>query len=189
GNFKKWQSVKPEYRDDRFDTMARHHTEWGHKSIYTNTTGRNDFVVLKVAYDAKNVYFYARTQTPITGFGEPDWMLLLINTKRRGSKGWEGFNYIVNRRVLNHRVTMLEKCSGGWNWQPAARLQYRVRGCEMELAVPRSALGLTGGKPAILDFKWMDNVAAEKDMLNLYRNGDTAPNGRFRYRFWTKDEG
>jgi hypothetical protein len=29
----------------------------------------------------------------------------------------------------------------------------------------------------------MDNVNATSDALNLYRNGDTAPNARFKYRF------
>jgi hypothetical protein len=29
----------------------------------------------------------------------------------------------------------------------------------------------------------MDNAQASSDVLNLYRNGDTAPNARFKYRF------
>jgi hypothetical protein len=52
----------------------------------------------------------------------------------------------------------------------------------MEIGVTRALLGLKNG-PVTFDFKWMDNVDAATDPLNLYRNGDTAPNARFKYRY------
>lgn len=94
----------------------------------------------------------------------------------------EGFDFVVNRSVKSARTTVLERSRGGWDWSAVADVEYRVRGCEMELAVPRAALGLARG-PVALDFKWADNCQLEEGPLNLWVNGDTAPGGRFRYRY------
>jgi hypothetical protein len=51
----------------------------------------------------------------------------------------------------------------------------------MELAIPRSALGLTKF-PATLDFKWADNVQQTGEWSDFTLNGDAAPNNRFNYR-------
>jgi hypothetical protein len=34
-----------------------------------------------------------------------------------------------------------------------------------------------------LDFKWADNVQSPGDVMDLYTSGDTAPEGRFMYRY------
>jgi hypothetical protein len=54
----------------------------------------------------------------------------------------------------------------------------------MHLAVPREALGLTQD-PVTFDFKWIDNVKLPDDLTVLYYDGDTAPLGRFRFRYAT----
>ena len=56
----------------------------------------------------------------------------------------------------------------------------------MQLAVPKSLLGVAQqADPAalVLEFKWLDNTQAPGDIIDLYTHGDTAPAGRFRYRF------
>lgn len=60
----------------------------------------------------------------------------------------------------------------------------RARGNTLQLSIPRAALGLTAAQMAF-EFKWTDNVNAQADALNLYRNGDTAPNARFQFRYAT----
>ncbi|NQT89444.1 hypothetical protein HQ560_21930, partial [bacterium] len=66
GRFEGWSEAAPEYRDAAFDTAHRDHPGWGAAGRLMNTTGRNDFVTLKVAADATNVYFYAQTRERIT---------------------------------------------------------------------------------------------------------------------------
>ena len=57
---------------------------------------------------------------------------------------------------------------------------------ELEVAIPRELLKLTGDNFAI-DFKWADNPTDLKDPISLCINGDTAPNRRFNYRLiWEK---
>ena len=66
GDFSDWTDVAPEFRDTSYDTTHRNTQGWGTAGTYVNTTGRNDFVTLKVAYDADNIHFYAETRDPIT---------------------------------------------------------------------------------------------------------------------------
>ena len=62
GNFSDWDEVSPAYRDYPGDTMQRNSIGWDGLINYVNTTGRNDFVTLKVARDSEFVYFYARNK-------------------------------------------------------------------------------------------------------------------------------
>lgn len=179
--FAEWRNVKPEYLDDVGDTMHRDHPAYDDIGRYTNTTGRNDFAVLKVARDNKFIYFYARTREPITPHTDPNWMMLFINTDRSHDTGWEGYNFMVNCKVLDGKTSMLEESSGGWDWEPRSEIRYHVEGNEMELAIPRKALGLESG-PLDFEFKWADNMQAP-DIMEFTVNGDAAPNGRFNYVF------
>ena len=61
------------------------------------------------------------------------------------------------------------------------RRRRRVAGNELELAIPRTALGLTKF-PATLDFKWADNSHQTGEWSDFTLNGDAAPNDRFNYR-------
>ncbi len=70
-DFSQWASVTPEYRDDIDDTVHRDFAGFNNCARYTNSSGRNDFVSLKVARDRKNIYFYARTKAPITPATDP----------------------------------------------------------------------------------------------------------------------
>lgn len=67
-------------------------------------------------------------------------------------------------------------------WAAVARVPFLVRGNEMMLSISRNILKLNA-RNVQFDFKWTDNVNVKTDALNFYRNGDTAPNGRFRYRY------
>ena len=184
GKFDDWKDVGPEYIDDAFDTEHRDHPSWNPETRYTNTTGRNDFVSTKVTRDDRFVYFYARTREPITPRTDPNWMLLFINTDLNPKAGWHGYNFVVNRRVRDTSVSLLER----WNaasraWESSGGIRYAVKGSEMELAIAREALGLDApSNPVKFDFKWADNIRSF-DPIEFTTSGDTAPNGRFAYRY------
>lgn len=184
GDFRQWRDVGPEYLDDLGDTARRHHAGWDDLT-YDNTSGRNDFDLLKVARDDTNLYFYARTREAITAPTGRNWMLLLLNTDGDPRTGWEGYDFIVNRTLRGKSTSVLERHAGvGWNWEPVAEVKLAVRGNELQLAVPRAALGLAPAKePLRLDFKWADNVPETGDIREFLDQGDTAPNGRFAYRY------
>lgn len=182
GKFDDWADVTPEYRDDRNDTPERDHPGWGKDPRFVNRTGRNDFHTLKAARDADNLYFMARTMRPITGAGDGHWMQLYLDLDANPATGWLGYDVAVNRAAPGNTLATVEAYRNG-AWRPVALAPLAVNGDGLELSIPRRALRLPDGGPLRFDFKWMDNTDPEVDVLNLYRDGDTAPNGRFNYRY------
>lgn len=181
GRFEDWREVGPEYRDDIGDTMDRDHPGWGSAGPYVDCTGRNDIVSAKVTRDVDYLYFYARTRAPITPHTDPHWMMLYIDADCDPKTGWEGYDCVVNRRVRDGGVALLERWEDG-KWASVGGVAYRISGRELELAVRRSALGLEEASPVRFDFKWVDNVPPG-DVMAFTERGDSAPNGRFRYRY------
>src|SRR5438067_2373780 len=96
GEFAQWNDVEPEYRDDLNDVAHRDSPGWNTVTRYVNTTGRNDIVACKVAYDDSFIYFYVKTTRDITAHADPYWMNLFIDADLDSTTGWEGFDFLVN---------------------------------------------------------------------------------------------
>jgi hypothetical protein len=186
GTFQQWDSVQPEFLPPVEEAAPRDFIGVGGLH-YTNNTGRNDFVAFKVARDSHNVYFYARTRNPITPKSDTNWMWLLINTSQNIATGWNGYDFIVDRTVDSDGQAWLERNSGGWNWQKLVPVSVQVVGNQMQVAIPRQALGLKTGKSEVnLDFKWADNLQHPGDIPDFYLDGTVAPEGRFNFRYSSK---
>lgn len=190
GKFSDWEGLEVEYRDTVGDTFHRDYPGYGGLH-YTNDSGRNDIVRSKVAVDRKRVYFYVEANEPLTPHTGTNWMLLLIDADHNPKTGWFGYDYIINRRVVDGKRTTLQrydpKAPGG-RWAEVARLDYRCSGKALELAVPRKLLGLRG-EAFTFDFHWCDNPTDLKDPISLCTSGDSAPNRRFNYRCIWKRKG
>jgi hypothetical protein len=130
------------------------------------------------------LYFYARTREPITPFSDSNWMMLFIDIDGDTATGWHGYDFVVNRRVMDADTTVLEYTRRGWNWQPRADVRYRVEGSEIMLAIPRESLGIPRGEDDLrFEFKWADNIQNDDSIDEFTINGDSAPFGRFNYRY------
>jgi hypothetical protein len=182
GKFDDWANVAPEFRDVIGDTEPRDSKGWGSAGTYVNETGRNDIVRLKVARDAKYLYFYAETKANLTPATDPNWMLIFIDSDRNPATGWNGYDYLINRPVLDSRTTTLCKWAGNNGWKRAATLSYLAAGNKLELRVPRAVLGLAA-KPIAIDFHCADNIASLDDIIQFSLTGDSAPDRRFNYRY------
>jgi len=180
GSFDDWKSVDALYGDDKADVFHRNHFGWGKVGTYTNDTGRNDLVLGKVTNDGEYVYFYMSTSSDITKCSDPQWMQLFIRVN--GETTWQGFDYVVNRKVSEKEST-LERSKGGWNWEEVCKVNYKVSKNEIEIAIPMDKIGISKSSKFTVDFKWVDNAVADGDIQTCMRDGDSAPNGRFRYRY------
>ena len=182
GKFADWAAVTPEFRDDLGDPVHRDHAGWAKGSRYVNHTGRNDIAVAKVSADAMNIYFYVRTSEPLSPPTNPNWMLLFIDADHNSQTGWLGYDFVVNRSNVRTNLTVLERNDGGaYRWKSVVDIVCRSAGNELEIAIPRTALGLTA-EDFTLDFKWADNIQQTGDWSDFTLNGDAAPNARFNYR-------
>jgi hypothetical protein len=181
GRFDDWAAVSPEFRDTIGDPVRRNHAGYGGAGPYVNATGRNDLVAAKVSWDGRNVYFYVRTRQPLTPRTDPNWMLLFLDADHDPATGWLGYDFVVNRLPAQAETATLERNQGGYRWGSPAQIRCRAAGNEMELAIPRSALGITA-LPAMIDFKWADNIRQTGEAADFTLNGDVAPNDRFNFR-------
>lgn len=174
-----WADVKPAYRSYKGNVMHRNAAGQG-SLVYTNTTGRNDIVGAKVARDASYLYFYVETAEALSDPKDPGWMRLFVDIDRNKATGWEGYDFVINRRSPE-KVAFVEKSASSWNWQPAGTASYAIHGNQLVLQVKRSLLGLSARQPLDFEFKWSDHMQEEGNIMDFYVNGDVAPSGRFNY--------
>jgi hypothetical protein len=182
GRFDDWARVEPEFRDDLGDPVQRDHRGWGKDTRYVNRTGRNDIVAAKVSFDAQRVFFYVHTAGRLTPPTDPNWMLLFLDTDGNATNGWLGYDFLVNRSGVTPTHTTIQRHVGqGYQWGAPVEIACRIGEKEIELAIPRTLLGLTR-RPATIDFKWADNIQQTGEWSDFTLNGDSAPNDRFNYR-------
>ena len=178
GSFAQWRMVAPEYRDAIGDTTRRDWPGWG-TLHYKDASGRNDITTAKVACDQNNIYFLVQTKDKVTSYRDPNWMLLLIDADQNPKTGWGGYDFVVNQRVLNSTTTTITRLRDG----KTTRVRYRVSGNQMMIAVPRAQLGLDRNRKIAFDFHWVDNCPIGGDINAFWYTGDSAPDGRFNYRY------
>jgi hypothetical protein len=179
GKFKDWEKVEAVFKDDKGDTFHRKHAGWGRIKEYTNTTGRNDIIETKITSDATNIYFYAKTAENMPPLSTDNFMHLFIKTDT-SKAAWEGFNFLVNHQIKENKSSM-ERFTKTGNWENFTSVSIQIHKNEIELAIPKTTLGITGNAFS-LDFKWTDNIPLGDAMYWLDK-GDTAPNARFRYHY------
>ncbi len=179
-------SQGPVFRDALGD--VDHRDAQGYGDIrYVDKTGRNDIVECFVSHDDSCLTFKAVCSAPVTPLTDPAWMRLFISTRLEAKDAephWNHMHFVVNRvPPLDDRTAVLERCLGGWSWKEMARVTMKVTGKEIELKVPRQAIGQKGRID--VRFKWADNTPGDKgEILDFYRHGDAAPDGRFLYHYF-----
>jgi len=181
-----WEQVTPDFRSERgtqavrdWDGFAGYH--------YVNRSGRNNIIQAKVARDARYLWFYVRTADAICDPGGEGRMSLYLQTG--SSSGWWGFDYLINRGAIGDGKTAVLRHSGGegFSFDPIGTADVRIEGDVMILQIERALLGLDG-EEIDFRFKWCDGnlLGDAPDLMSLYTDGDTAPLGRFCYRYLTK---
>lgn len=174
-----WADVSPEYIAYQGNTFDRDCDGYGGLHYY-NTTGRNDIISAKVARDSENIYFMVETKDDLSPRSDDAWMRLLIDVDN-SENNWETFEYIVNRESPTD-MAVLERSTGGWNWETVGKVYYSIKGNRLQIKIPKAMLGIDGNAFS-LNFKWSDNMQNDGDIMDFYINGDVAPSGRFKYRF------
>ena len=188
-----WSTAEPYYAAYIGNTADRDAKGYG-SLHYTETSGRNDIIGARVARDADIVWFFVECNENITPYTDNLWMNLYIDSDQE-NKGWETFDFIVNKSAASADTLVLEKFTGnGYDTEKVADVQYRVDGKYMMVEIPKSALGLAGNDYTI-NFAWTDNVHDEGDyskfsgdIMDFYLSGDVAPGARFKFSYISTHE-
>lgn len=167
GSFEQWNSDKitAVYRDYKNDTASRNAEGFG-GIVYTDDSGRNDIVNMKVAEDSENYYFYVDTAAELTPSTDGCWMSLFINEE-----------YVINRTSPQNGKTSIERITDG-GYEKIGEAQIRFEGNKLMLQIAKS--DAVFGED--FSFKWADNYV-ENDVYSFYTKGDAAPYGRLCYRY------
>lgn len=181
-NFNDWKNVLPYYGAYKGNTL--HRDALGKCDIhYTNMTGRNDIVGSKVARDAQYIYFYVETAQKLTPSTDPNWMMLFIDTDRQKETGWQGYDFVVNyKSPVGGKAFLQQSWQNKWIWKNNVAVDFFCQGNRLVIKIPRKALKLED-QPLNIEFKWVDNMQDEGNIMDFYVNGDVAPGGRFNYVF------
>lgn len=182
GNVSQWADVGPEYLDYKGDTVKRDCASHVGGFHYTNDSGRNDLVTMKVSIDDENVYFYAECAEDITAPEGTNWMNLFINADRNPYTGWHGYDFIVNRYQSGDKASVEAFKNGKWEFETVCDAEYSVNKNVIQIKIPKSVLGI--GKT--FEFKWADNSVIDGDIMEFIDKGDCAPNERFNYVYVKK---
>ena len=188
-----WSTAEPYYAAYIGNTADRDAAGYGNLR-YTETSGRNDIIGARVARDTDTVWFFVECNENITPYTNSLWMNLYIDSDQE-SKGWETFDFIVNKAPASADNLVLERFTGnGYDTEKVADVKYRVDGKTMAVEIPKSALGLEGNDYTI-NFAWTDNVHDEGDyskfsgdILDFYLSGDVAPGARFKFSYISTHE-
>jgi hypothetical protein len=179
-----FSDVGPDYLDDIGDVTHRSALGYAGPQKYENNTGRNDLELARVARDADALYFYAKARSALSPSTDERWLTLWLDTDGDATTGCAGFDYAVNR-TRTATMASVEHCKGAdFTWEHVGDAELVVAASELVVAVPRAALQLPASGGALsFRFKWTDNVPEPLKALDLIEMGDSAPNGRFTYRY------
>ncbi len=147
---------------------------------YTDESGRNDIIAAKAASDADYLYFLVQCADEIR-LNEGGALRLLLSVPGEENT-WENYSHTVNCSTAEDGTAAVERFDGGWNTTVAGEAQVIRDGAHLWVKIPKAALGVSGNSFTV-DFKWTDNTLENGDIMDLYTRGDSAPTGRFNYRY------
>ena len=175
-----WNEVKAVYRCTGTLNYGRDSRGAASTLRYTTPAAVNSLQEVRITSDAENIYFLIRTDGDITLTAQ-NHMNLLIGTGTPEQKGWESYEFILNRSVSNGK-TSVERLNSDFTAETVGNADVSVSGNVMQLRVPRALLGMSA-QDARLYFKVADSVEHPEDIMDYYVTGRCMPMGRFSYQY------
>ena len=148
---------------------------------YQQSAPENVLEEVRVANDDKYVYFYVKCNKGLTPYEKKEnWINILIGTGDPELKAWESYEYLVGRSFTGKEVSV-DKLGGEFALSAAAPAQFSLAGNVLQIAVPRSSVGLQGDKRFY--FKVAAGVETPSDIMSYYTSGSAMPMGRLSYMY------
>lgn len=175
-----WSDVNSVYTGVALASVERNYRSAGSNSlIYTEAAARNNIQSVSVTRDRENFYFLIECENDITGSGE-NFMNLFIGTGELEQKGWEGYEYVINR-TINGNDSDIIKLNSDFTGSKCGTARINVSGKYMQIEVPRSAIGMQESNSFY--FKVADNITNPSDIMDYYVSGKSFPLGRMSYKY------
>ncbi|MBP5664912.1 MAG: hypothetical protein J6X87_01410 [Clostridia bacterium] len=185
GDDSQWDDVKAVYRHVGTVNEARDFAGAADNLKYTVPAARNNILSVKVTSDSENIYFRVECADAVDPDGGLDSMNIFIGTGNCAKKGWESYEYAVNRSQTNGKA-LIEELSADFSGKTVGEAAFSVNGKYVYFAVPMEALGLgakTGNVNDKIYFKVADSVENPADIMDYYVSGRSLPEGRLSYEY------
>ncbi len=184
GDEAQWDSVAPEFLNfkgqDRINGKdAYPDNRTGSYNTY-NIEIANRVLSSKAARDSEFLYFYAKADRDIKY--EDGALQLLINTDRNPATGFDGYDYILGRKL--GKVEKMSNLNGTLSFEEVGTYEYNVSGDVITIKLSRALVEETG--EIDMELKWLSGEYTE--IVDFYSNLSTAPIGRFNYLFTEKEQ-
>ena len=181
GSPSQWDNVNAVFRDMGVTNYGRDYINAAGTETYVQSAPRNNIQEVRVTKDSSYIYFYIRCEDDITAATDSRWMNIFIGTGTPSSKGWQGYEYVVNRSV-NGNVSNVEKLNSNYTGTVTGQADISLNGSVLQVRIPRSALGL-GANSNTFYFKVADDVQGPTDIMNYYTSGSSLPMGRLSFQY------
>lgn len=181
GSITQWDNVNAIFRDMGTTNYGRNFQNVAGTGYYVQPAPRNNIQEVRVTKDSGYIYFYIRCADTITAPSGTKWMNIFIGTGTPSSKGWQGYNYVVNR-VVNGNTTSVEALHSNYMGTVTGNAAIAVNDNVLQVKIPRSALGL-GANDNTFYFKVADDVTNPSDIMNFYTTGSCLPMGRLSFQY------
>ncbi|RKN78656.1 hypothetical protein [Ulvibacterium marinum] len=181
GSFDQWSAIETTYYDHIGDTSHRNSQKQGMAGPYVNTNGRNDIIETKVGRNADYIFFFVRTKDALTTSENKNWMLLFIDSDKNSATGWQGYDYVINHKILGNGTSTIKKWYSKKGWKVLAEIPYSIEENQLMLSIPRDLIAQKG--VLNFDFHWVDNPSKLESIYDFFNAGDNAPSRRANYNY------
>lgn len=175
-----WEEIRALYRCTGSANFGRDSKGIERKLQYTVPAAANSIQDVKVACDETNIYFMIRSDGDIK-IESANSMNLFIGTGTPEKKGWEGYEYVLNREI-NGGKTAIGRLHEDFSTDNAGSADISINGKIMQICIPRALIGMDKGSDNLY-FKVADSVEHPEDIMDYYVTGRCMPMGRFSYQY------
>ena len=180
GSASQWDSVNAVYRRIGAQTYGRDYINAAGNARYVQPEPRNSLQEVRVTSDSSYIYFYIRCSKDIVSASDARWMNIFIGRGTPSQKGWNGYEYVVNR-MRNGNTASVEALSSNYLGSVTASADINLCGSVLNVRIPRAALGMSGSDTFY--FKVADDVGDPSQIMNYYTSGSSLPLGRLSFQY------
>lgn len=185
GTYAQWYNVDAVYRQIGKESYGRDSMSVDNRTYtYKLDKPANNVQEVRVVHDKKNIYMMVRCGDAITEQTASNWMNIFIGTGTPELKGWNGYEYALNRQTVENGKTTIEQLSDDFSGKKTGDAEIVVRDNFMFLKIPKSAVGMSDKDTFY--FKVADSVVESSDIMSYYTTGSVLPVGRTSYNYSEK---
>ena len=178
GDASAWDNVDAIYRIMDSTNEGRDYRGAVNGLKYVTAPAQNAVQTVKITADKDNIYMYIVCSNDITLVAENS-LNIFIGTGTPSRKGWEGYEYVINRERTANTASVMSLDTDG-NTSAVGNVKMNVSGNIMQLEIPKSLLKMQSDT---FYFKVADSVENDTDIMDYYVTGKSMPMGRFSYQY------